>query len=104
MDVRWSKNAKCDLKEIILYYKKERTLRAAKKISNQIQEAVKTLKDFPLMAALDPDLSEGLRDFRCLVVTKVYKIIYYIEVNTIVISAVFDCRQDPDKLIKDIQE
>jgi plasmid stabilization system protein ParE len=98
MIIKWSKNAKDDLEKIITYHLEEKGIRATHKIYSQIEKAVKTLRNFPQMAAIEPLLSSESKEFRALLVTRIYKIIYYIDNNTIVILAIFDCRQNPDKL------
>jgi len=52
------------------------------------------------MAALEPLLSGRAYPYRGLVVRRLFKVIYYVENDTIIIADVWDCRQDPSKHTK----
>ena len=78
----WTAKAKEDLKEITKYYKKH---------------YADLLADNPLLGFYEQALSSEPQGFRSLV-HEHYKIIYFIEDDIIYISAIFDCRQNPDKL------
>lgn len=52
------------------------------------------------MAPIEPLLQERKEVFRSLVVRKNYKVIYYIQNTIIYIADIWDCRQDPDRLLK----
>jgi len=68
-------------------------------IYNDILDESAMLADFPRMAAIEPLLSEFPEEYRSLVVRQNYKVIYYIDSETtIYIVAIFDCRQNPEKL------
>jgi len=56
------------------------------------------------MAPIEPLLSEFSELYRSLVIRKTYKVVYYIADDIIFIVAVFDCRQNPGKLKKDIRK
>lgn len=62
------------------------------------------LLHFPEMAQAEPLLSEFIETYRSLLVRNAYKVVYYIKNETIFIVAVFDCRQNPEKLKKGIRE
>ncbi|MCL2650552.1 MAG: type II toxin-antitoxin system RelE/ParE family toxin [Candidatus Azobacteroides sp.] len=66
-------------------------------IYNQILEEIEFLKKQPYMAALVPLLAERAYPYRGLVVRRSFKVIYYVENDTIMIADVWDCRQDPVK-------
>ena len=84
----WTAKAKEDLKEITKYYKKEVSI-------NMAHKKVKDLKHYADF--YEQALSSEPQGFRSLV-HEHYKIIYFIEDDIIYISAIFDCRQNPDKL------
>lgn len=104
MVIKWSDLAKLRLREIALYYKEERGVNVAIKVVSQIKKATNALKIFPYMAATEPALEEFPEKFRSLVVSDIYKVVYYVDRMTIRIITVFDCRQDPIKLKKDIKK
>jgi plasmid stabilization system protein ParE len=77
---------------------------AAARIYNDILDEIAKLKLFPRMAPVEPILANCGKIFRSLVVMKHYKVVYYIEdeEDTIYIATVWDCRQNPDNLEKEI--
>ncbi|MDR0954688.1 MAG: type II toxin-antitoxin system RelE/ParE family toxin [Rikenellaceae bacterium] len=76
--------------------------RAAAELYNDILDEVEKLSVFPEMASVESLLEKEPEKFRSLVVRRRYKIIYFIEAETIIIVAVWDCHQDPETLAKKI--
>ena len=78
--------------------------RAAAKIYNDIVDETALLSEFPQMAAVEPLLGRMDKIFRSLVVARAYKVVYYIDeaANEIAVIEVWDCRQDPSKLRKNV--
>jgi plasmid stabilization system protein ParE len=98
MKVLWTAFAESQLDGIYDYIQ-TRNSRAAVEIYNDIIDESAMLGRFPKIAAIEPLLSEFPEEYRSLVVRRNYKIVYYIEnETTIYVVAVFDCRQNPDKL------
>jgi plasmid stabilization system protein ParE len=100
MIVKWTRKAKLHLRKIALYYKKERSAKAAEKVLSQIERAAIALKDYPNMAAVEPLLSDMPDTFRSLVVGNQYKIVYTVNeaMEQINIVAIWNCWQNPDNL------
>jgi plasmid stabilization system protein ParE len=71
---------------------------AAVDVYNEILDEIERLKSFPEMAPIETNLIDFPEIFRALVIRKTYKVIYYIKNDRICISAVWDCRQNPNKL------
>jgi plasmid stabilization system protein ParE len=67
----------------------------AEKTINAIFEKVRQLEQFPLSGPVQP--SQHRREYRYLIADS-YKIIYAYREPEVSIHAVFDTRQDPDKL------
>jgi len=84
--------------ESIYNYLQTESNNAAVFIHNHILDEIERLKDFPQIAPIEPELIGYAHMYRSLVVEKNYKVIYYIENETIHISTLFDCRQNPQKL------
>jgi len=84
--------------EKIYYFLQSQNVNAAIHIHNHILDEIEKLKNFPQIAAIEPELLGLSHIYRSLVVRKRYKVVYYIKKNIIHISAIFDCRQDPRKL------
>ena len=95
MVIIWLPEAKKHLKEIYLFYKENRSLNAAIKVREGIYSSVIPLKIFPLMAPVEIFSTKTDKDYHSLVVSKYFKVVYFIDKENIYISAIFDCRQDP---------
>ena len=97
MKLIWSEFAAEQLESIYVFIKNKSEI-AAVGIYNDILDEVDSLLHFPYMAPVETLLSEFTESYRSLVVRNIYKVVYYINNDTIYIVAVFDCRQSPEKL------
>lgn len=97
--VKWMPLALRDLQSICQYY---RNVKKSPKTSQELKQELilssNILKTFPLGGAVEPLLVNEEVEFRYLVVRKHYKLIYFVEDEVAYIVAVWDCRQNPDKL------
>jgi plasmid stabilization system protein ParE len=77
---------------------------AAIRIYNDMLDEIGKLKFFPRLAAAEPLLADCGKIFRSLIVMKHYKVVYYVEEaeNTAYVATVWDCRQNPDNLGKEV--
>jgi len=89
--------------ESIYNYLQTKSNNAAVLIHNHILDEIERLRDFPQIAPIEPELIGYAHTYRSLVVKKSYKVVYYIENDAVNISALFDCRQDPQKLKDNFQ-
>ena len=98
MKVLWTEFAESQLDSIYDYIQTNNQ-RAAAEIYNDIIDESAMLARFPRMAAIEPLLTEFPEEYRSLIVRRNYKVVYYIDNETIIyVVAVFDCRQNPEKL------
>jgi plasmid stabilization system protein ParE len=99
----WLPKAKIRVKEIHSYYK-GKSKSVANKLKNDIKSSTIPLNNFPQMGALEPILSDLPISFRYLVVRDNYKIIYFVdeEQEIINIVTIWDCRQNPKELRKEV--
>jgi toxin ParE1/3/4 len=97
MKIIWSDFATHTLKEIYDYYKENASFRIAKKIKNKIFSTTRQLKKNPESGQIEVTLKNLNENHRYLVEGN-YKIIYKIVEKGILITDVFDTRQDPVKL------
>jgi plasmid stabilization system protein ParE len=76
---------------------------AAVRVYNDILDIIEKLESFPLMGHVERQLADCGKIFRSLDIRN-YKVIYYIEdaENAIYVATVWDCRQNPSKLSKEI--
>ena len=70
-----------------------------KKIKKSIFTSTKKLINNPLIGALEENLKDLNQEYRYLVEGN-YKIIYIIINDSVFITDIFDCRQNPEKMKK----
>lgn len=103
MEIKWTSNSLEDLYEIYQFYlyKDER---AANAIFNEIVDRSVILGSFPKIAPVEQLLMGYIPIHRSLVVYRgMFKVVYYIEGDSVNIAAVWDCRRSPDRLVKRIK-
>lgn len=103
MKIFWLEFAEEDLDSIYHFYAKDKSIKAAYKIYNEILDAAESLADFPQKAAIELGLSEEGEEYRSLIVRKHFKLIYFVEAESIYIAAVWDCRQNPQTNISKLK-
>jgi len=99
MIIQWTQKAENQLDTIFEFIKVENEI-SAYRIYNQILDEVELLTDHPNIAPVEPLLKDFPITHRSLLVNRKYKVVYFIKGEVIYIVAVFDCRQNPYKLIK----
>jgi len=101
LTVYWTQFAEDKLFDIFSYYEQKAGVNTAKKIVEEIIDSTINLSKHPEKGTFEDLLNEFPQQFRYLV-HKNYKVIYWINEieNRIEISTVFDCRQNPDKILK----
>lgn len=97
MRIEWSELAERQLKDIFDFYSFDVSESVAKKIIKRIVDKVSLLENYPLIGTKEELLNELKEDFRYLIEGN-YKIIYWKNDDLITIAAVFDCRQNPQKI------
>lgn len=102
-EIIWTEPAKNKLREISDYYKKKAGKRTAQKIRNEIYSRVAILSTNPRAGAQEELLKDKTQEFRFLVEGN-YKIIYWLEPGKVLISTVFNCRRNPEKIRKIISK
>lgn len=71
----------------------------ATKLRRSILKEADILTDFPCMAPVEPLIIGHKFTFRSLVIASGrYKLIYFIDKETVVITHVWDCRQNPEHI------
>ena len=94
--------AKQRLFDIYRYHKKEATTKVAKSIIKNIFTASQKLKKYPLLGNEEAYLKPLKRNYRKLIIGN-YKLIYRVIDNTVFIDTIFDSRQQPIELTKDVE-
>ena len=97
--VFWTQTALNNLEDIFEYYKFKATLNIAQNIVKEIVKSTIRLQNSPKIGKVEELLKEREIEYRFIIHSN-YKIIYWIEESYIKIAAVFDTRQDPEKISK----
>ena len=97
MKIIWSDFASKMLKEIFLYYKENASMTVAKKIRDEIFKSTKQLQHHPQLGQTELNLIQLNEGHRYLV-ERNYKIVYKQVTEGILITDIFDTRQDPQKI------
>ncbi len=98
MKVIWSDFAVSSLYDIYTYYKETSGENVARRIKSRIFSAARQLNRHPESGQIEPILKQLGANHRYLVEGN-YKIIYRKVVDGILITDIFDNRQDPAKMI-----
>jgi toxin ParE1/3/4 len=97
MKILWSDFSIEMLKEIYVYYKQVANPSIAKKIKSEILTATRQLKEHPTSGQIELNL-QNLNEGHRYLVKGNYKIIYKEISEGLLITDVFDTRQDPIKI------
>ena len=98
MKLFWYSDAVTDLEKIYDYYFPLSSNYAAT-LYNTILDDAEILQTHPYIAPKEQLLEDLKEEYRSLVVAKgKYKLIYYIENDTVLIVQIFACQQSPDKI------
>jgi plasmid stabilization system protein ParE len=97
MNLEWSTQAKIDILEIFGYLGSVAGNRVALKIVRKIYSCILLTINNPRMGQREFSLDDLAFEFRRLTVGN-YKIVYFVDGSTVVVSTIFDARQDPAKL------
>jgi Plasmid stabilization system protein len=96
----WLQEANEDMEELYNYYA-EKSINTAIRIYNGILEEANILMQHPNLAAIEQLLNDFAKTYRSLVVSKGrYKLVYTVESSNIYIVRVWNCKQEPEKLLK----
>jgi len=101
MKILWSEQSVQALEKIVKFYKRIAGEDVAIKIQNEIINATVKLEDHPKIGRIEPLLSFKDLGHRY-IISGHCKIIYVIIDDDILITDVFDTRQAPNKIKKDI--
>ena len=103
MEIRSSKLFKQQVVALLSYLKVTYGFSLASRVKDELEEKIFLLKAFPNMGTIELLLEEAPLTYRYLVV-KHNKILYTVEDNYIFIHLLWDCRQDPYRLIGLVKE
>ena len=103
MKLYWTEFSKKELKTIFNFYKDKVNIITSKRIIDNIVDSVEVLVIYPEIGMIDPKLSNNQSKIRFIISTN-YKILYKInnEKNRIEILDIFDARQNPNKIARNV--
>lgn len=102
MKVIWLNRAEMSMRRTEAYILQEFGEIARKRFMQEVEDVAYLLEKMPELGHLEPLLAEYEQGYRCIVINRLNKLIYYIRDNQILIAAFWDCRREPKKLVKDI--
>ncbi len=97
MEIIWTDFAIENLKDIFDFYSTTASKKIANKIKNDIFKSVKLLVRYPKLGQIELYLEKLNKEYRY-ILSGNYKIIYKVQDKNIIISDVFDVRQNPIKM------
>ncbi|MCD7971138.1 MAG: type II toxin-antitoxin system RelE/ParE family toxin [Candidatus Azobacteroides sp.] len=102
MKISWTKEAVEDLDIIYQYYKKISPV-IADRIYDRIITEAEILMTFPEIASIEPLLADKKPLARSLIINRIFKVIYYLAKDSIIITNIWDCRQNPELLKENLE-
>jgi plasmid stabilization system protein ParE len=96
--ILWSESALAQLEEIFEFHKTRASATVARNLVKTIIQNTMIMESNPFIGVKEPLLSDRSFEYRYLIV-KNYKIIYRYDDNIVRINMIFDCRQDPGKMV-----
>lgn len=100
MHIEFSPKAVEQLTNIIDGYLEYCGERSALKFSTTVDEKLNTLLKFPESGFPEPLLKDKEIFYRAKIINKNYKLIYWVDADVIRVSAIWDMRMNPVKLVK----
>jgi len=97
MEVFLAEPAERSLQQIFYFYSELASEEIALKVVNGILDKVETLNTFPERGKLEFYLSE-LKQGHRFIIKGNYKVIYLVGLDKVVVTDIFDTRQDPDEI------
>ena len=98
MKVKWTPLALAELQKTTRYISKEFGKTAKSKFINEVSSITQMIGNEPYAGKIEPTLENRAKTYRSFVVSKLNKIIYYIEDNHIEIADFWALRQNPETL------
>jgi len=97
VEIVWSSHAKKQLKGAFEYYEEHASKKVAKRIAQGLVNRIIQIQKNPLSGFVEEQLKSRLYQYRFLVYRH-YKIYYLVTAELVLIAALFDSRQDPNKI------
>ena len=103
MQVTWNKKALTQLDAVVRYGTREFGERTAQRLYAHIMSYEPLLAANPRLGVEEPLLAGRKRQYRSLVVHKLFKLVYYVKDDTLYIAALWDTRREPCAQADDVK-
>lgn len=103
MEVFLTEPAERSLQQIFRFYVELASEEVALRVIDAILDKVETLNNFPGRGKIEFYLSE-LRQGHRYIIGGNYKIIYLVGIDKVIVTDIFDMRQDPDEIKRRAQQ
>ena len=104
MKVRWSDQAKEQLRQTSYYVRKKFGKTARDAFVSKIHQTNNQLSSNPYLGKTEPLLASLSKEYRSIVATSFNKLVYHIIDKHIEVAAFWDTRREPKSLIEDLEE
>lgn len=99
MTIGWTTKAGNDLSKLFDYYLLNASPQTAVRMHNEVVKEAEKLLVFPNLGKVDPQFSNMKYTVRSLVILSgLYRILYFIDQDELVIARIWNCRQNPNRL------
>lgn len=98
MQVRFTDKAVTHLESIVDIFVEYAGERYAKNFTNLVESKLNQLQQFPTIGFREPLLEGRRKLYRSVIIYQNYKMVYYVDDDTIWISAFWDMRMNPKRL------
>lgn len=98
MRVTWNQKALDQLDDILEYGRQEFGVRTARQLFIRIMSYEPLLAANPKLGKTEPLLANRKRAYRSIVAHRNFKLIYYVEGDTVYIANLWDTRREPTRL------
>jgi len=99
MNVIWTNEALQETKAIYIYYKNKASIKVAQSIKKKILSSTKNLNTNAKKGQTEMLLKHKIGEYRYILAGN-YKIIYRVLEKNVYVMKVFDCRRNPNLLLK----
>ena len=103
MRVIWLAHAEAALRNTEEYILQKYGEISRERFMLEVEDIAYLLEKMPELGHFEPLLTNYEQGYRSIVINHLNKLIYYIKGNEIIIVALWDCRREPKKLIKDMK-
>ena len=98
LNIFWTKKAENDISSIMRYYNSLEMYSIAKNISKNIFKTIEVISEYPNLGKIDKILGN---DYKYTLSSGIYKIVFKVNKNNLIILKIFDARRNPNQILED---